>query len=147
MGLIRDAFTVVTLSLLLLLLHSSNAFVSQTPVGVWGCSSAGISKPTARTTTTTSRYSSVLQDRLSGEDIQARLQQQLAKLKEKDLASRTLSKEVRFSFKFRRDQNQNLVSVRWHPTRGLFIATYFLLAASHLVFPLSHHRYSPKMNE
>jgi hypothetical protein len=109
MGLIRDAVTAVTLSILLSHSSTSNAFVSQTPVKVWG-----ISKPTARTTTfpttTTSRCTSVLQDRLSGEDIQARLQQQLAKLKEKDLASRSLTKEVRFSFQFRRDQNP--VSVR-----------------------------------
>jgi hypothetical protein len=105
MGIIRDTAIAVTLSVLLSLPHSSNAFVSQTR----GCSrainsDAGISKVNARTTaSTTSRYSSVLQDRLSGEDIQARLQQQLAKLKEKDLASRTLSKEVRFcrsSFSF-----------------------------------------------
>jgi hypothetical protein len=145
MGVIRDTVTAVTLSILLLHSRSSNAFVSQPPVGVWGgcCSrainsDAGVSKPTARTTaSTTSRYSSVLQDRLSGEDIQARLQQQLAKLKEKDLASRTLSKEVRFLlFQFRRDEH--LVSVRWlciqredYLTR---LTSYLLLLLLYFIF-------------
>lgn len=81
-----------SLSLLLLLMLSldrSHAFCS---FSLFGLSKA------ATTTTTTARtptFRFVLQDKLSGEEIQTRLQTRLAKLREKDLASRALTVEVR----------------------------------------------------